>query len=149
MQVSFAASSTNPHSHPQLPVSALSIKALQDNIEDQLPSDLEISFASSMSLNLVDNVGREDIVPMDISPEPSRIIHQSRISSGHLLEKVTRTRAFTTSVRLFGRDLGNGMSTSPVASSCESGPTIASHVRVVSNQARPHTISHKVDPIIL
>jgi M-phase inducer tyrosine phosphatase len=133
MQVSTAASSTNPHFHSQFPVSALSIKAVQDDVEDLLSSDLEISFASSMSINsalpgpikLVDNVSGEDIVPMDISPEPSRTIHQPRIFSGHLLEKVTRTRAFTTSVGLFGR------------------------VRVVSNQAQPHTITHKVNPIIL
>lgn len=131
-------------------MSALSIKAIQygqgteDNAEDLLSSDLEISFASSMSLNsslsgpvkLVDNVGREDVVPMDISPEPSRAVRQSRIASGHFLEKVTRARAFTTSVRLFGRDLSNGTSISPASSSCESGATIASYVRVVSSQAQ-------------
>jgi hypothetical protein len=67
--------SANPHSHPQFPVSALSIKAVQDNVEGLLSSDLEISFASSMSLNSslpgpikpLDNAGRDDIVPMDIS----------------------------------------------------------------------------------
>jgi M-phase inducer tyrosine phosphatase len=131
-------------------VSALSIKAIQygqgteDNVEDLLSSDLEISFASSMFLNsslpgpvkLVDNVGREDAVPMDISPEPSRVVGQSRIASGHFLEKVTRARAFTTSVRLFGRDLSNGAPIAPASSLCESGATIASYVRVVSSQVQ-------------
>jgi M-phase inducer tyrosine phosphatase len=90
-------------------------------------------------VKLVDNIGRED-VPMDISPEPSRVVHQSQIASGHFLEKVTRARAFTTSVRLFGRDLSNGTPISPAASLCESGATatIASYVRVASSQAQSH-----------
>jgi M-phase inducer tyrosine phosphatase len=143
MQVFSAASSANSHSHSQLPVSAVSIKAIQ-YVQGTEDNDLEISFASSMALNsslpdpvkLVDNVGREDVVPMDISPEPSRVIHQSRIANGHFLEKVTRARAFTTSVRLFGRDLSNGIPISPASSLCESGATIASYVRVVSSQAQ-------------
>jgi len=73
---------------------------------------------------------------MDISPEPSRVVHQSRIASGHFLGKVTRARAFTTSVRLFGRDLSNGTPTSPPASLCEPGATIANYVRLVSSQAQ-------------
>lgn len=152
MQVLSTASSANSHPHSQLPVSALSIKAIpiryvqgtEDNVEDLLSSDLEISFTSSMSLNsslpgpvkLVDNVCREDVVPMDISPEPSRVVHQSRIASGHFLEKATRARAFTTSMRLFGRDLSNGTHISPAPSLCESGSTVASYVRVVSNQTQ-------------
>ena len=64
---------------------------------------------------------------MDISPEPSRTINHSRIAG---IEKGIRTHTFTTSVRLFGRDLGNGF-VSPSASSCEPG---ANYVRVVSNQ---------------
>lgn len=114
------------------------------NVDNLLSSDLEISRASSMPLNpslpgpvkLSDSVGREDVVPMDISPEPSRVVHQSRITSGHFLEKVTRARAFTTSVRLFGRDLSNGAPISPAASWCESEAIIASCVRVVPSQAQ-------------
>ena len=154
MQVFSAASSADSHSNSQLPVSARSIKAIQyvqgteDNEEDLLSSDLEISFASSMALNsslpdpvkLVDNVGREDVVPMDISPEPSRVVHQSRIAGGHFLEKVTRARAFTTSVRLFGRDLSNGTLIPPAPSLCESGATIASYVRVMSSQAQSRNL---------
>lgn len=150
MQVFSAASSANSHSHSQLPVSALSTKAIQyvqgteDKVEDLSPSDLETSFTSSMSFHpslpgpvrLVDNVAREDVVPMDISPEPSRVVHQSRIASGHFLDKVTRARAFTTSVRLFGCDLSNGTPISPASSLCESGATTASCVRVVSSRAR-------------
>jgi hypothetical protein len=71
---------------------------------------------------------------MDISPEPSRMI-ASFISCrelGHLFEKVTRAHAFTTSMRLFGRDLINGTPFSP-----------ASRSQVNPNRA----ISYKANPI--
>ena len=71
---------------------------------------MSLHFPLPGPVKLADNVGREDVVPMDISPEPSRVVHQSRIASGHFLEKVTRARAFTTTVRLFGHDLSNGVS---------------------------------------
>jgi hypothetical protein len=77
---------------------------------------------------------------MDISPEPSRVVHQSRRASGHFLEKATRPRAFTTSMRLFGRDLSNGTPISPAPSLCESGATIVSYVRVVSSQAQSRNL---------
>ena len=85
---------------------------------------------------------------MDISPEPSRVVHHSQIASGHFLEKVTRARAFTTSVRLFGRDLSNGTPISPATSLCESGATssITSYARVASCQAQS---SYKANPIVL
>jgi hypothetical protein len=112
------------HSHFQVPVPSQSIK-----VEGPLSSDLDLSFASAMSLNspsrghakLVDDVNK-DVVPMDISPEPSRFIHQSRVIGGNSSDKVTRSRAFTSSARLFGRDLSNEFP--PIlatASSCESG----------------------------
>ena len=64
---------------------------------------MSLHFPLPGPVKLTDNVGREDVVPMDISPEPTRVVHQSRIASG-------RARAFTTTVRLFGRDLSNGVS---------------------------------------
>jgi M-phase inducer tyrosine phosphatase len=153
MQVFSATSSANSQSHSQLSVSVLSTKAIQyvqgteDNVEDlssdlETPSTLSMSFHPSLPgpVRLVDNVAREDVVPMDISPEPSRVVHQSRIASGHFLEKVTRARAFTTSVRLFGCDLSNGTPISPASSLCESGATIASCVRLVSSQARSRNL---------
>jgi M-phase inducer tyrosine phosphatase len=108
------------HSHLPLPAptqlmrATHDMKGTQDNLEDSLPSDLDLSFTSAMSLSspssgrakLVEDVGK-DVIPMDISPEPSRFLHQSRITGGNPLDKVTRSRAFTSSARLFGRDLSN------------------------------------------
>jgi len=130
-----AFSSANPHSHSPVPVSALSARTIQfvqgtqDDVEDLLSSELELSFASAMSLNsplrcstrLVDNVGREDVIPMDISPEPSRLTQHSRMAGGRLVEKVMRSRGTTNFVRLFGRDLSNEAPIPSGVSSCESG----------------------------
>jgi len=123
MQVSFAKSSAN-----------YCVQGIQDHVEDSLSSDLEISFASAMSLSplhapakLIDNVSREDVVPMDISPEPSRFIHQSRMAGGHFVEKLTRNHPFTTS-RLFGRDLSNEAAIPHTAPLSKSGATIANYV---------------------
>jgi M-phase inducer tyrosine phosphatase len=121
------------HSHLPLPAPTRLVRAThgmngtQENLEDPLSSDLDLSFTSAMSLSspssgrakLVEDVGK-DVIPMDISPEPSRFLHQSRITGGNSLDKVTRSRAFTSSARLFGRDLSNEFP--PIlatASSCE------------------------------
>jgi len=141
-----AYSSANPHSHSPAPVSALSARTIQfvqgtqDDVEDLLSSELELSFASAMSLNsplrdstkLVDNVGREDVIPMDISPEPSRFTQHSWMARGRLVEKVMRTRGTTNFVRLFGRDLSNEAPIPSAIASCESGGAIADSVCLVS-----------------
>jgi hypothetical protein len=129
--------SANSHFKFLTSVSAPSIQdaqGSQDNAEDLLPSDLELSFASAMELNspirrpvqLTGTASREDAVPMDISPEPSRFVHQPRIAGSHLLEKVTRTRAFTSSARLSERNFSNETPAPPVTSSCRG--TLANHV---------------------
>ncbi|KAF8522085.1 hypothetical protein BU17DRAFT_75192 [Hysterangium stoloniferum] len=66
---------------------------LQNDLDDFLSSDLELSFASTMSLN--SPVGSPALSPMamDISPAPAQ---QSQEHSGHLAPP-----------RLFGRDLIN------------------------------------------
>ena len=77
-----------------------------DNVDDVLSSDLEVSFASNVSLN---SPPREqvslpsDCEPMDISPAPpvnppSRLKPQSK-----------RPRAFTSGARLFGNDISNNI----------------------------------------
>ena len=155
--------SANPHSHSSIPVSSLSIRTIQfvqgtqDNVEDLLSSDLELSFASAMSLNpplrdstkFVDNVGREDVIPMDISPEPSRFIPYSRIAGGHLVEKVTCTHGTTTSARLFGRDLSNEAPIPSAAPSCESEAAAANCVCIVPSDARPPYFDYEINLIIL
>lgn len=148
MQAFPAASSANPQSQSPILVPALSTRTIhfvqgtQDNGEDLLSSDLELSFASAMSLNsplrgsmkLTDNTSREDVIPMDISPEPSRLAQHSRRAGAHFVEKATRNCETTTSVRLFGRDLSNEAPMLSVASSCESGTAIAICVCVVSSE---------------
>jgi hypothetical protein len=148
MQAFPAASSANSQSYSPILAPALStrtiqfVQGIQDNGEDLLSSesDLELSFASAMSLNsplrgsmnLTDNADREDVIPMDISPEPSRLAQHSQGAGAHFIEKATRNCETTTSVRLFGRDLSNEAPMPSATSSCESGPAIAICVCVVS-----------------
>jgi M-phase inducer tyrosine phosphatase len=125
------------HSHLPVPAPAQLIRATQcmkgtqDNVDEPLSSELDHSFASAMSLNsplrghakLVDELGK-DVVPMDISPEPSRFIYQLHKTGGNAFDKVTRARAFTSSTRPFGRDLSNEFPPIPsTAPSCESENT--------------------------
>jgi M-phase inducer tyrosine phosphatase len=116
------------------------VQGTHDNVEDVLSSDLELSFASAMSLNsplrtstkLVDTVCREDVIPMDISPEPSRFVQPSRMTSSHLVGKVMRACGSTTSVRLFGRNLSNEVPIPPGAASLGPGAAAPNRVCVVS-----------------
>ena len=78
-----------------------------DNVDDILSSDFEISFASNVSLN---SPPREqvslpsDCEPMDISPAPP--INPSNRLSGSKPQS-NRPRAFTSGARLFGNDISN------------------------------------------
>lgn len=160
MQAFPAASSANSQLHSPILVPALStrtiqfVQGIQDNVEDLLSSDLELSFASAMSLNsplrgsikLADNAGREDVIPMDISPEPSRLAQHSRRAGAHFVEKATRNCETTTSVRLFGRDLSNEAPMPSAASSCEFGTAIAISVCVVSSQVQ--SLFTKLTPLL-
>jgi len=83
----------------------------RDDVEEFLSSDLELSFASTMSLNspsrdYVDlaNESMQD-EPMDISPAPPRNIQKENERSSRPL---TRPRAFTSAARMFGQDMSNG-----------------------------------------
>ncbi len=85
-----------------------SYRRAQDNAEKP-PSDLELAFASTVSLQSgstkhVEDIAKTDVVPMDISPEPSRFTRQF---AGNSLEKIRHPHASTTFARLFGRDLSN------------------------------------------
>ncbi|KIL68578.1 hypothetical protein M378DRAFT_71427 [Amanita muscaria Koide BX008] len=77
-------------------------KPLREEVDAFLSSDLEVSFASNVSLNSPsrDNVflpqdNSSCIEPMDISPLP------------------TRPRAYTSGARLFGNNIGNTLDLSP------------------------------------
>lgn len=77
-------------------------KALNESFDD-ISDDLELSFASNMSLNPATTEERDNHlaspVPMDISPAPPTRVAPSKFA--------TRPRAFTSSARLFGRDVSN------------------------------------------
>ena len=83
-------------------------------------SDLGLSFASTVSFGSTrhtEDMAKSDVVPMDISPEPSRFTSQF---GGFSLEKTRHPYASTSFARLFGRDLSNEFSPNPcIASSPE------------------------------
>ncbi|KAI8998987.1 hypothetical protein BD414DRAFT_407128 [Trametes punicea] len=82
--------------------------------------DLELSFASTMSLNspvrepqlLTPENENPDHVPMDISPAPSRMLSSAASQASFQPPQpkpfVGRPRAATSAARLFGRDMSNG-----------------------------------------
>lgn len=88
--------------------------------------DLELSFASTMSLNspardsqpLTPEGENPDHVPMDISPAPPRAfqVPQPPVQALNAKPIVGRPRAATSAARLFGRDMSNGYETSSVYS---------------------------------
>ncbi|KII88974.1 hypothetical protein PLICRDRAFT_108846 [Plicaturopsis crispa FD-325 SS-3] len=80
----------------------------RDELDDFLSSDLELSFASTMSLNSPPHapisLAPDSPQPMDISPAPA---------APSLRKPTTRPRAFTSAARMFGRDLANNAPTPP------------------------------------
>jgi hypothetical protein len=87
----------------------------RDEIDDFLSSDLEHSFASTVSLHspphepIALTPDTEYAEPMDISPAPAPKPTASRFSS----KQTARPRAFTSAARLFGNDISNGLMASP------------------------------------
>jgi hypothetical protein len=102
----FARSSSQFLNPPLAPSRKISPRFILNNanVDDVLSSDLEISFASNVSLN---SPPREqvslpsDCEPMDISPAPP-VDPPSRLKS-----QSKRPRAFTSGARLFGNDISN------------------------------------------
>ncbi|KAH7912126.1 hypothetical protein BJ138DRAFT_829673 [Hygrophoropsis aurantiaca] len=85
------------------------LKVPRDDVDEFLSSDLELSFASTMSLN---SPPRESISlaidngePMDISPAPVKTLQKENSRTARPL---TRPRAFTSAARMFGNDVSNG-----------------------------------------
>ena len=87
---------------PSLPTRKASSPVPNESFDD-ISDDLELSFASNMSLNPTTTEERDNHVaspvPMDISPAPP-----TRVAP---LKFAARPRAFTSSARLFGRDVSN------------------------------------------
>lgn len=104
-------------SQPLKPPSGLAPKRsqhfVQREVDDFSASDLEISFASTVSLHSPQKnsvpltPGRDYAEPMDISPAP-----QSRnpLTDSARQKSISRPRAYTSGARLFGNDLSNNSS---------------------------------------
>ncbi|KAI0317858.1 hypothetical protein OF83DRAFT_1163716 [Amylostereum chailletii] len=98
---------------------------MKDDIDEFLSSDLELSFASTMSLNspsrqnpnITPESERDDM--MDISPAPIRI--STSENAGFGAKPMSRPRANTSAARLFGRDVSNDYAPSVDSSSSKSG----------------------------
>jgi len=90
----------------------------QCDIDEFLSSDLEISFASTVSLNSPSKNNapltpdREYAEPMDISPLPPTNF-QTNVGGR---KSSSRSRAYTSSARLFGNDLSNNAPNLPIPS---------------------------------
>ena len=95
---------------------------LRAHQENPSPSDLELSLASTVSLQSlpgstkhIEDMAKNDVVPMDISPDPSRLTRQF---GG--ISQMRHPHASTSFARLFGRDLSNEFPLHPyIASSLE------------------------------
>jgi len=104
---------------PSLPTRKASSPVTNESFND-ISDDLELSFASNMSLNPTTPEERDNHiaspVPMDISPAPpTRVAHPTFAA---------RPRAFTSSARLFGRDVSNENPQPPsISSGTGSGTT--------------------------
>jgi M-phase inducer tyrosine phosphatase len=94
----------------------------RDDVDDFLSSDLELSFASTVSLNspprhtITLPSGNEDCEPMDISPAPVFTRPPTDVQA----PKPLRPRAFTSAARTFGADLANRVTPSPSESKSNS-----------------------------
>lgn len=96
----------------------------RDDLDDFLSSDLELSFASTMSLNspsrdyvnITRDIAQDDA--MDISPMPSRV---SRKEPVQFSKPTNRPRAYTSGARMFGQDLSNNTTSSDSMSDSKSG----------------------------
>lgn len=104
---------------PSLPTRKGSSPVPNESFDD-ISDDLELSFASNMSLNPTTIEERDNHVaspvPMDISPAPATRVAPSKF--------VPRPRAFTSSARLFGRDVSNENPQPPsISSGIGSGTT--------------------------
>lgn len=82
----------------------------RDDVDELVSSDLELSFASTMSLSSPSrdyvDLGQESMhgEPMDISPAPPRAVQKENEQGGR---SITRPRAFTSAARMFGQDMSN------------------------------------------
>lgn len=116
--------------------SCLRASSQRTHQENPSPSDLEFSFASTVapqslpgSTKHTEDMATNDVVPMDISPEPSRFTRQF---GGFSLEKTRHPHTSTSFARLFGRDLSNESPLNPcIASSPEPPAAHGGHTQYI------------------
>lgn len=108
--------------------------------------DLELSFASTMSLNSPVRESKSlyadesmEYVPMDISPAPHRISQASATAPSSTKPPTGRPRAATSAARLFGGDMSNGYESSPTynASSASKLGTSSNNSKRLQRAALP------------
>ena len=111
-EMGFFSHPTSAHflSAPHNPARKLSSASARprDDVDEFLSSDLELSFASTVSLNSPSHL---DYEPMDISPVPfCKVV--TRPKNDNMVSKSSmRPRAFTSAaIRGFGNDVSNGVS---------------------------------------
>jgi M-phase inducer tyrosine phosphatase len=102
-----------------------------DDVDDFLSSDLELSFASNVSLH---SPPRDPIVlapdyaePMDISPAPAP--RPPVRDKDNNVRPLNRPRAYTSASRTFGRDMSNDASPGHLLPSFKTGSTHSSSKR--------------------
>jgi M-phase inducer tyrosine phosphatase len=122
----FAPSTTNTQ-YLSAPPAAPSCKRSQpfprprDDVDEFLSSDLELSFASTMSLHspphrtsvLTPDNERADLMDISPPPNPTFTLEASQQKDDITSKTKNRPRAFTSGARVFGRDMSNGVSPVP------------------------------------
>lgn len=120
----FVPSSTSQFLYPPpAPSRRKSQLTARDEVDEFLSSDLEVSFASTVSLYspprdpISFTPDHEYAEPMDISPAPAppalSKLPSERSLAGPDLKQHARPRAFTSAARLFGNDISNELLPSP------------------------------------
>lgn len=124
----FSASSTSNSQYLNAPPAAPSRKRselfprLKDDVDEFLSSDLELSFASTMSLHsppratsaFTPDKERADLMDISPHPNPTFTLAPSLQKDETASKTKIRPRAFTSGARTFGRDMSNGFSSSPL-----------------------------------
>lgn len=117
---------------------------LRDDVDDFLSSDLELSFASTMSLHspphqpIALTPGNEQSDLMDISPPPNPAFALPSSKKDDSASKPkNRPRALTSGTRIFGRDMSNGSLAPPALPPMPKSGGSQSHSKRTQRSALP------------
>ncbi|KAF9476331.1 hypothetical protein BDN70DRAFT_935134 [Pholiota conissans] len=126
-EMSFFGVQSNNFLAPSFP-SRKKSQRFRNDVEEFLPDDLEVSFASNVSLNSPPHehisLATSDLEPMDISPAP--------------VKSKQRPRAYTSGgSRLFGSDLSNTRNLSPADAITKPATGTQSNAKKIQRSALP------------